>query len=222
MDTPIFACQILICQWFYAISVALPFGAQNFSPSMKIGTCRKKTLKIDHQVLKKSQAQQTIAEHDFIQAGPLIYFLNAGFGLHVLLVEAYSKACTDHAFFCFIFQQKGFICGFPAKFFFLSQIKLRVFILRHQSKIVYPKHNRGQGHAKESQPEQLPGLRQPKGIVNDPNQQQPARIDVSIYSSIDQERNAGNGGDMEDSRKKNTNIRRTGTRVGIVFRHLKK
>jgi hypothetical protein len=27
---------------------------------------------------------------------------------------------------------------------------------------------------------------------------------------------------MEDSRKKNTNIRRTGARVGIVFRHLKK
>ena len=54
MDTPILEFQILICQWFYAISVALPFGAQSFSPSMKIGTYRKKTLKIDHQVLKKS------------------------------------------------------------------------------------------------------------------------------------------------------------------------
>jgi len=45
---------MLICQWFYAIPVALPFEAQNFSPSMKIGTYKKKTLKIDHQVLKKS------------------------------------------------------------------------------------------------------------------------------------------------------------------------
>jgi hypothetical protein len=54
VDTPLFAFKILICQWFYAISVALPFGAQNFSHSMKIGTYRKKTLKIDHQVLKKS------------------------------------------------------------------------------------------------------------------------------------------------------------------------
>jgi len=47
---------MLICQWFYAIPVALPFEAQNFSPSMKIGTYKKKTLKIDHQVLKKSLA----------------------------------------------------------------------------------------------------------------------------------------------------------------------
>jgi hypothetical protein len=54
MDTPIFVCQMLICQWVYAISVALPFGVQNFAPSMKIGTYRKKTLKIDHQVLNKS------------------------------------------------------------------------------------------------------------------------------------------------------------------------
>ena len=54
MDTPLFAFQVLICQWFYAISVALPFGAQNFSHSMKIGTYKKKTLKIDPQVLKIS------------------------------------------------------------------------------------------------------------------------------------------------------------------------
>ena len=54
MDTPLFAVQVLICQWFYAISVALPFGAQNFSHSMKIGTYKKKTLKIDPQVLKIS------------------------------------------------------------------------------------------------------------------------------------------------------------------------
>ncbi|RPJ11382.1 MAG: hypothetical protein EHM37_11150 [Deltaproteobacteria bacterium] len=56
MDTPLFAFQVLICQWFYAISVALPFGAQNFSHSMKIGTYKKKTLKIDPQVLKISQS----------------------------------------------------------------------------------------------------------------------------------------------------------------------
>jgi len=49
---------MLICQWFYAIPVALPFEAQNFSPSMKIGTYKKKTLKIDHQVLKKSLNDQ--------------------------------------------------------------------------------------------------------------------------------------------------------------------
>jgi hypothetical protein len=54
MDTPIFAFPILICQWFYAISVALPFGAQNFSPPMKIGTYKNKTLKIDPQVSKIS------------------------------------------------------------------------------------------------------------------------------------------------------------------------
>jgi hypothetical protein len=54
VDTPLFAFQVLICQWFYAISVALPFGAQNFSHSMKIGTYKKKTLKIDPQVLKIS------------------------------------------------------------------------------------------------------------------------------------------------------------------------
>jgi hypothetical protein len=34
--------------------VALPFGAHNFSHSMKIGTYKKKTLKIDPQVLKIS------------------------------------------------------------------------------------------------------------------------------------------------------------------------
>jgi hypothetical protein len=54
VDTPLFAFTGLICQWFYAISVALPFGAQNFSHSMKIGTYKKKTLKIDPQVLKIS------------------------------------------------------------------------------------------------------------------------------------------------------------------------
>jgi hypothetical protein len=37
------------------MSVALPFGAHNFSHSMKIGTYKKKTLKIDPQVLKISQ-----------------------------------------------------------------------------------------------------------------------------------------------------------------------
>jgi hypothetical protein len=57
VDTPLFAFQVLICQWFYAISVALPFGAQNFSHSMKIGTYKKKTLKIDPQVLKISISQ---------------------------------------------------------------------------------------------------------------------------------------------------------------------
>jgi hypothetical protein len=54
VDTPLFAFQVLICQWFYASSVALPFGAQNFSHSMKIGTYKKKMLKIDPQVLKIS------------------------------------------------------------------------------------------------------------------------------------------------------------------------
>ena len=56
MDTPIFAFPVLICQWLYAYSVALPFGAQNFSLPMKIGTYKKKTLKIDPQVLKISLA----------------------------------------------------------------------------------------------------------------------------------------------------------------------
>jgi hypothetical protein len=55
VDTPLFAFQVLVCQWFYAMSVALPFGAHNFSHSMKIGTYKKKTLKIDPQVLKISQ-----------------------------------------------------------------------------------------------------------------------------------------------------------------------
>jgi hypothetical protein len=54
VDTPLFAFQVLICQWFYAISVALPFGAQNSSHSMKIGTYKNKTLKIDPQLLKIS------------------------------------------------------------------------------------------------------------------------------------------------------------------------
>jgi hypothetical protein len=70
MDTPLFAFQILICQWFYSISVALPFGAQNFSHSMKIGTYRKKTLKIDHQVLKKSQAVDQPSHSYALHPGP--------------------------------------------------------------------------------------------------------------------------------------------------------
>jgi hypothetical protein len=54
MDTPIIAFAILICQCFYAISVALPLRAQIFSPLMKIGTYKKKLLKIDPHLSKIS------------------------------------------------------------------------------------------------------------------------------------------------------------------------